>query len=370
MVGAVGFSLPFVALSTLGAPRFWIAVALSIKPVAHFGSLVVLRRYPKLFRPVFHSMFAADLTVDLAVTVLLGGLFASSLQIGWSLIVVLGSLVVFSLREAVIWTVLFLVAVVVAAASSSIVEPLYEITYDPEIDGAFTLVGVTIVVFLVMAYFVRQWERYRRQSDDLLHSILPDEIADQLRTDPGMIADQFDEVSVLFADVVDFTPMSSEMAPKELVGLLNEVFTDIDRFVGDFELEKIKTVGDEYMVAAGVPKARADHASAIADLAANKFRGHQITFRIGINSGSVVAGIIGQAKFSYDLWGDVVNIASRMESQGAAGQIQISAATQQALSDDFICERRGDLDVKGKGIQETWFLIDRHQPDPRTGNHS
>lgn len=376
IVGAIGYSLPFVALATLGAPGFWVAVVYGFKVVAHFGGLLVLRRYPKLYRPVFHSIFAADLTVDLAATFLLGGLFASGLQIGWSLIVVLGSLVVFSLREAVFWTVVFLVAVILAAGSSSIIEPLYEINGDPQIDGAFTLFGVTILVFLVMAYFVRQRERYRRQSDDLLHSILPDEIAEQLKTDTGMIADQFEEVSVLFADVVGFTPMSSGMAPKELVGLLNEVFTDIDRFVGEFDLEKIKTVGDEYMVAAGVPTSRADHASVMACLAlrirdhfaANKFRGHKITFRIGINSGSVVAGIIGQDKFSYDLWGDVVNVASRMESQGVAGQIQISAATHQALKDDFVCERRGSLDIKGKGLQETWFLIDRHQSDPTSAN--
>jgi guanylate cyclase len=315
MVGTLWYSIPFVALAGVGEVGFWMGVAVFAKPLAHALALVMLKLFPGSFRRAFRMVFSADLVSDLAVTFLVGGLFASGLQVGWSLIVVLGALVAFSVREAAVWFVVFVAAVVVSANTTAWVEPLYQLPGDPQADGAFTIIGVTILVFLVMAYFVRQRERYRRQSDDLLHNILPDEIATQLKEGKGMIADHFDAVTVLFADVVNFTPMSAEMTPTELVGLLNEVFTDIDSFVDEVGLEKIKTIGDEYMVAAGVPTPRADHAHVIADLALRiqdhvadkEFGGHPITLRIGINSGPVVAGVIGSQKFAYDLWGDVSN---------------------------------------------------------------
>ena len=371
MVGTLWFSIPFVALAGLGEGGFWLVVATLFKPLGHALALVVLKLFPGSFRPAFRMVFAADLTTDLAVTFLVGGLFASGLQVGWSLIVVLGALVAFSVREAAVWFVVFAAAVVVSANTTEWVEPLYQLSDDPQADGAFTIIGVTILVFLVMAYFVRQRERYRRQSDDLLHNILPDEIATQLKEGSGMIADHFDAVTVLFADVVNFTPMSAEMTPTELVGLLNDVFTDIDSFVDEVGLEKIKTIGDEYMVAAGVPTPRADHAHVIADLALRiqdhvadkEFGGHPITFRIGINSGPVVAGVIGSQKFSYDLWGDVVNTASRMESTGLPGRIQITAATYDLLKGEFVCDARAEIDVKGKGAMETWLLSQRRPPD-------
>jgi len=370
MVGAVWYSIPFVALAGLGSVGFWVTVAVVGKAVAHGLALVVLKLFPRSFRPVFHGVFAADVVSDLTVTFVLGGLFASGLQVGWSLIVVLGALVAFSIRVAAAWFIVFVAAVVVSVNSTTWVDPLYELTDDPQADGAFTIIGVTILVFLVMAYFMRQRERYRRQSDDLLHNILPDEIATRLKEGAGLIADHFDEVTVLFADVVDFTPMSTEMTPKELVGLLNEVFSDIDGLVDELRLEKIKTVGDEYMVAAGVPVPRSDHAHVIADLALRiqdhvadrEFGGYPIAFRIGINSGPVVAGVIGQRKFSYDLWGDVVNTASRMESHGSPGRIQISPSTYQLIKDDFVCDGAAEIEVKGKGPMTTWFLLRRRRP--------
>jgi guanylate cyclase len=223
-----------------------------------------------------------------------------------------------------------------------------------------------------MAYFVRQRDRFQQESDDLLHNILPDEIATKLKTDHSMIADDFKAASVLFADVVGFTPMSSKMSPPELVGLLNSVFSTFDDFVRDLGLEKIKTVGDEYMVASGVPRPRADHAHAIAELALrirdhcaqHQFLGHDLQLRIGINSGPVVAGIVGTHKFAYDLWGDVVNTASRMESHGLPGSIQISSATFDLIRDDFVCELRGTVEVKGQGDTETYFLLERRSGEP------
>jgi class 3 adenylate cyclase len=199
----------------------------------------------------------------------------------------------------------------------------------------------------------------------LLRNILPGEIAARLKTDPSMIADDFPQASVLFADVVGFTPMSATMTPAQLVGLLNRVFTTFDGFVAELGLEKIKTVGDEYMVAAGVPVPRPDHAEAIAELAlrirdymaSHDFDGHWLELRIGINSGPVVAGIIGTHKFAYDLWGDTVNTASRMESGGLPGEIQVGPATHQLLAGNgYRFESRGTIDVKGKGPMSTWLL--------------
>jgi class 3 adenylate cyclase len=182
-----------------------------------------------------------------------------------------------------------------------------------------------------------------------------------------MIADSFDSASVLFADVVNFTPMSAGITPDQLVGLLNQGFTTFDGFVEELGLEKIKTVGDEYMVASGVPNSRPDHALAVADLAVrirdhvanHDFDGHPITLRIGINSGPVVAGIIGTHKFAYDLWGDAVNTASRMESEGIPGSIRVSEPTYELIKGTYHCEPRGVISVKGKGDMNTYLLISK-----------
>jgi adenylate cyclase len=227
---------------------------------------------------------------------------------------------------------------------------------DPTADAAFNLVATGVLVLAVLAYFVRQRDRFQQRSDDLLHNILPNEIADRLKDGRAMIADDFPAASVLFADVVNFTPMSEGMGPAELVGLLNDVFTRFDELVDELGLEKIKTVGDEYMAAAGVPRPRADHAHAMAELAlrirdhvaTSQVAGRRLSLRIGINSGPVTAGIIGTHKFAYDLWGDTVNTASRMESEGVAGAIQVSLATYELIKDAYVCEARGRIPGEGE----------------------
>lgn len=208
-------------------------------------------------------------------------------------------------------------------------------------------------------------ESQREKTHALLRNILPEEIAEELENEIRIIADQYDNVSILFADVVDFTPLSVKMTPLKLVGMLNEIFSYIDGLVEKYQLEKIKTIGDCYMVAAGVPRPRADHAQVLAHLAIdmrdyvarNLFNGKRIDIRIGINSGSVVAGVIGQKKFAYDLWGDAVNIASRMESHGKAGVIQITQNTYDLIKDDFICQSLGRINVKGKGDFCVWEVL-------------
>jgi len=212
------------------------------------------------------------------------------------------------------------------------------------------------------AYRLLRGEQER--AENLLLNVLPQDIATMLKNQPRTIAEHFDSVSILFADVVNFTPMSVQVAPVELVELLNEVFSQFDLLVENYGLEKIKTIGDCYMVAAGVPRTRPDHAQALtrmalemqACVASREFHQHKLVFRIGLNSGPVVAGVIGSKKFSYDLWGDAVNTASRMESHGLGGTIQITRATYELVKDEFVCQPRGTVHVKGKGEMEIWHV--------------
>jgi len=208
----------------------------------------------------------------------------------------------------------------------------------------------------------------QEESERLLLNILPAPIAEQLKHDPGAIAEHFDEVSILFADIVGFTSLSERLSPVELVNLLNEVFSRFDELAEYLGLEKIKTIGDAYMVAAGLPVPRADHAEAIADmaLAMQNVVDHlqfeqteKFQIRIGINTGIVVAGVIGIKKFIYDLWGDTVNVASRMESSGEPGGIQVTEATYQRLKNKYLFEKRGTIQVKGKGEMVTYWLQSR-----------
>lgn len=203
------------------------------------------------------------------------------------------------------------------------------------------------------------------RSERLLTNVMPGPIAERLKAREELIADGVDNASVLFADIVGFTSLSARLSPDEVVRLLDGVFTRLDALVDQFGLEKIKTIGDAYMVAAGIPTPRDDHATVLArfalaardELAAHNLSSDTpIELRIGISSGPVVAGVIGRRRFLYDLWGDTVNTASRMESHGLPGRIQITDATHAQLDGQFVCTGRGVIDVKGKGPTPTWFL--------------
>jgi adenylate cyclase len=205
----------------------------------------------------------------------------------------------------------------------------------------------------------------QEKSEALLLNILPGPIADRLKLRPNSIADSFAEATVLFADIVGFTELSSRLTPQELVKYLNEIFSCFDRLAEKHGVEKIKTIGDAYMVVGGLPNPRADHAIAIVKMALemqtelqvlNRLMGENFNIRIGINSGPVVAGVIGIKKFIYDLWGDTVNIASRMESHGEPGAIHLSEATYRKLDGQFECQSRGKIQVKGKGEMITYWL--------------
>ncbi len=229
-----------------------------------------------------------------------------------------------------------------------------------------TLIGYTLEKLrrleLVQQHTI---EEERAKSDRLLRNMLPASIAERLKRQPGAIADGFDAVTVLFADIAGFTPMSAQMAPAEVVGLLNDVFSAFDQMAQRRGLEKIKTIGDAYMLVGGLPTPRADHAEAVADMALEmrdaivRVGAGRLGLRIGMHSGPVVAGVIGTSKYSYDLWGDTVNTASRMESHGAAGEIHVSDACRAALGDGFLIEPRGVVEIKGKGPMATYWLRGR-----------
>jgi class 3 adenylate cyclase len=206
----------------------------------------------------------------------------------------------------------------------------------------------------------------QERSERLLLNVLPAPIAARLKQTEGVIADGFSEVTVLFADLVDFTRRSHRIAPEQVVATLNGLFTAFDQLAQQRGLEKIKTVGDAYMVAGGLPDPRPDHAEAVAEMALAMRDevtrhpdpgGQPLAVRIGIDTGPVVAGVIGTTKFSYDLWGDTVNTASRMESSGVPGCIQVTARTYQRLKDSYRLKRRGPIPVKGKGDIITFFLV-------------
>ncbi|MBP0009959.1 MULTISPECIES: adenylate/guanylate cyclase domain-containing protein [unclassified Roseofilum] len=205
----------------------------------------------------------------------------------------------------------------------------------------------------------------KKQTEKLLHNILPVRIAELLKQTAGAIAEYFEEVTVLFADIVGFTKLSEEKTASELVALLNRIFSKFDQLTEDYRLEKIKTIGDAYMVVGGLPTPRHDHAEAIANMALkmqeamaelNQDMNTSFQIRIGVNSGPVVAGVIGKKKFSYDLWGDTVNTASRMESHGIPGQIQVTRTTYEALKLNYYLQHRGKINIKGKGEMDTYML--------------
>jgi adenylate cyclase len=246
---------------------------------------------------------------------------------------------------------------------------------EPVMLGGFVaaVTAPTVIISAIVFFAVREAARAEAiaefeydRSETLLTNMLPAVVADRLKSQTSeVIADRYDEASILFADMAGFTAGASQTSPADLVKFLNEVFTAFDRLVERHGLEKIKTTGDNYMVVSGVPVARSDHAAALVRLGIEMLdaaghmqdsNGRNVAIRIGIASGPVVAGVVGTKKFFYDVWGDAVNVASRMESTGMPGRIQVSPETYDEVKHQFAFESRGPIDVKGKGIMTTWLL--------------
>jgi guanylate cyclase len=333
----------------------------SLLSILLFG---LTRRY-HFFR---FSQLLLILLLPFLLMITLGGFVNGSAVILWALLCPLGALLFDKPSRAVYWFAAFVGLVVISGFMQSAIDVSTNLS--PGIIVflfVLNLLGVGSLIFLMVFYFVMQKNLFQEKSENLLLSILPKEITRILKNETRTIADHFEGASILFADVVNFTPMSATMSPDELVELLNEVFSVFDSLVEKYHLEKIKTIGDCYMVASGVPRPRSDHAVVLVNLALDmrdyvrqhEFGGRKLAFRMGINSGPVVAGVIGTKKFIYDLWGDAVNTASRMESHGQEGIIQITRATYELVKEDFVCEPQGFVDVKGKGKMAVWYVTQR-----------
>jgi class 3 adenylate cyclase len=300
----------------------------------------------------------------------LGGYVASSAVSLWALVGALGALFFYDTRQAAPWFVAF----IALTAFAGLLEPIvanHPAAISVPLQTAFFVLnisGVAVTAFTLLLYSVRARDAALASSERLLLNVLPGPIAERLKRHEGRIAEAHEEVTVLFADVVDFTPFAEHTPPDRVVDVLDEVFSAFDELAQRHGLEKIKTIGDAYMVVAGLPEPRADHAEAMAEMAldmqADLARlsgplGLDLTIRIGMASGPVIAGVIGRHKFIYDLWGDTVNTASRMESHSLPGRIQVTEPTYERLRDRYRFEDRGEIEVKGKSRLRAYLLVGR-----------
>ncbi len=327
------------------------------------------RRYDLL---MFSQLFLM-LLLPVLVMLALGGFVRSSGVVLWSLLAPVGALLFDTPRRAMYWLAAYLGLLVLSVFFE--LRPLAVSSLSPVLVMLFYLMNigaVSTIAIVLLAYFVAQKDGLllllrdeQAKSENLLLNILPREIAAILKNESRTIADHYTETSVLFADMVGFTPLSERLEPVQMVELLNEAFSFFDSLLDKYGVEKIRTTGDSYMVASGVPRRRGDHAQALVAMAlemrdfiaAHTFAdGQRISFRIGINSGPVIGGVIGKRKFVYDVWGDAVNVASRMESHGLGGAVQITRSTYELIKDEFVCDPRGRLNVKGKGEMDVWLV--------------
>jgi len=368
--------LPVAAL--WGALYLAFGSPVGVVPLVYFaillGAIAVFSRtrdFPRLLR-------VGQVDILLAPTlsmIPLGGFLAAGGVGLWGILAPLAALVFSEVRSAARWLVAYLVVFLGSGIAGEVLGAI-----PPPLPDWFTSTMLAlniavggIIMFTLLAVFAGQrrdalaaLRQEQAKSEALLLNILPRSIASKLKAQTRPIADQFGAASILFADVVDFTPWSERLAPADVVGFLDHLFSHFDELAERHGLEKIKTIGDCYMAAAGVPTPRHDHARALALMALDMLEAMRsddgvgqlgLELRVGINSGPVVAGVIGRKRFLYDLWGDAVNTASRMESHGAPGRIQITRATYELVADEFECEPRGTIAVKGKGAVEVWYLL-------------
>jgi adenylate cyclase len=332
-------------------------------------NLRVFWRTKRIVPTVVVTVFLGLFTIFTGILTL-GGLTDSNGNAVWTIIAPIGAVLLVGARAG--WPAFAGVVLVVVAGA--LLDPFIP---DSQVLSPSTGLVLTVmnilgpaVVALGLVLLI-DGERLvaRQQSDELLLNVLPAKIADRLKGGERVIADHYDVATVLFADIVNFTPLSDVKAPQEVVSLLNRLFTEFDHLADRYGLEKIKTIGDAYMVVAGVPEPREDHALLALEMALAMHAavadeppvdGRQLEIRIGLASGPLVAGVIGERKFSYDLWGDTVNTAARMESSGLPGCIQVTDETRRLLDGRYPFERRDGIEIKGKGLMSTWTL------DPQT----
>jgi len=371
---AVFISAGFGLVQMFSGAQMWWTGVINIVGAAIYATVPLLHRFGELVPPL----------------TFIGTAYASIFTICW--FVGTGSGLQFYFLVAACLVVLqlgvdriFLAAALAAIAAGMVITLQFFVPRDTGAQPAWALslsfvvttISACVMVVTTVWYAVREIVRaeaameleYER-SETLLANILPTSIADRLK-DPArnIIADKYDDASVLFADIAGFTERASDMPPEQLIRFLNRLYSDFDALVDKHGLEKIKVSGDSYMVVSGVPQPRADHVEALASFAldmadaASRLRdslGNPLPLRIGLASGPVVAGVVGSRRFFYDVWGDAVNVASRMESTDSVGRIQVPEDVYQRLRNDFVLQERGAVDVKGKGVMRTWYLVGRN----------
>jgi adenylate cyclase len=378
---AVLVSLGFGLVQVFSAPQLWWTGIINIVGAAIYATVPLLHRFGDLLAPL---TFIGTAYLSIFTVCWLVGT-GSGLQFYF---LVAACLVVLQLGVDRI----FLAAILAAIAAGMVIALQFLVPRDTgvqppwalSVNFVVTTISACVMIVTTVWYAVREIIRaeaameveYER-SEALLANILPSSVADRLK-DPSRntIADKYDDASVLFADIAGFTERASDMAPDRLIRFLDRLYGDFDALVDKHGLEKIKVSGDSYMVVSGVPQPRADHVEALAAFALDMAeaasqlrdsRGEALPLRIGLASGPVVAGVVGSRRFFYDVWGDAVNVASRMESTDSIGRIQVPEDVYRRLKDDFVLQERGVVEVKGKGLMRTWYLIGRN-PDTGSGD--
>lgn len=363
-------SLMFVWVVTYATLGLWVSAAIPfVYQLASASSIYAFARTRQylLFRT---SQLGMSLVLPFILQWSVGGLRNSSAVCLWAFTSPLGALLFVGARQAIPWFLAFVGLVAVSA----VVDPLVA-AGAPRIPGgvvvaffALNVIGVATTTYVLLQYFVRARERELDRSERLLLNVLPAPVATRLKQNEGVIADAYPSVTVLFADIVGFTPLSERLPAHDVVALLDSVFACWDALAAEHGVEKIKTIGDAYMVAGGIPLPQQNHAEAIAEMAlqmgpaVDRLAATGVValhVRIGIDTGPVVAGVIGRAKFSYDLWGDTVNTASRMESHAQPGTIQVTERTYIHLRQRYELRPRGPIEVKGKGVMSPYLLVGR-----------
>lgn len=360
-------------LSNLGDGYTVMAAVPYLYLVVSYASLLVFYRY-KRFEYFTFTQLIMLLVMPFFMQWAIGGYAASSGVAIWAILSPVGALMILGTRQSTSWFLLFLCL----AFLSWVMNPYFSANALPipvNLKNAFFLMNITgtaAILYGVLRYFQGQKERVmvslaieQNRSDKLLLNILPFAVAERLKKNDMRIADHYESVTVMFADLVNFTQISEKMQPIQLLDLLSQVFSRFDALAEKYEVEKIKTIGDAYMVISGAPVPCVNHAQRIMQMAVEMRTalkevaiktGIEMHMRIGINTGPVVAGVIGNSKFSYDLWGDSVNMASRMEDTCPQDGIQVTEATKNILQDLYVFEKRPNVEVKGKGIIDTYIL--------------
>jgi adenylate cyclase len=366
---AAGYITVIAPLSVIGAARdraIGVPLGLSLS-VLGVVNLAVLARSRRFERYVV-VLSSAGTIFTVAAIILQGGVDASSAAMMWAFLAPVFAILALGPRRAMAWFIVFLVALAAVVA----IDPLVRAVFPPPpyvqrlLSYAFNIGAPAAIIFLLLRYTDIRRREAQARSEELLTNAIPMSIARRLQHGEQRIAEAYPETTVLFTDIVGFTPWAQRTNPDRVVGLLDALFTRFDELAARCGVEKIKTIGDAYMAVAGAPDARADHAEAAIALARGMLdagrdwcsaNGVELELRIGLASGKVVAGVIGQKRILFDLWGDTVNTASRMESSGLPGRIQVAPATWELLREQHVFERR-QVEVKGLGPMTTYLLAE------------